>query len=61
MKPQMNLNELAKEISKHEGLKKETDIAQIKEVLFVLCRLLANPTTGLQVAAALLKRASHLV
>lgn len=29
----MNLNELAKEIAMHEGLKKSVNIAQIKEIL----------------------------
>lgn len=29
----MNLNQLAKEIAKEEGLKKQVSIAQIKEIL----------------------------
>lgn len=39
----MNMNQLAREISKHEGLKKQVDIAQIKEVLRVLTDLLLSP------------------
>lgn len=33
----MNLNQLAKEIAKREGKKKQTDIAQIKEIIGHLC------------------------
>lgn len=32
----MNLNNFAKEIAKSEGLKKEVDIAQIKEILSII-------------------------
>jgi len=36
----MNLNQLAKEICKREGKKKQTDIAQVKEILRVLIDIL---------------------
>jgi hypothetical protein len=32
----MNLNQLAKEITKREGLKKQVNIAQVKEILRVI-------------------------
>ena len=38
----MNLNELARLITKREGLKKNTDIAQVKEVLKITLGLLAK-------------------
>lgn len=55
----MNLNDLAKYISQHEGLKKEVDIAQIKEIVRVLCQMLGSED-GVFVAAALFKRASSM-
>jgi len=36
----LNLNDLAKAVAASEGLKQEVNIAQIKEVIRVLCRLL---------------------
>lgn len=39
----MNLNELAKEICKREGKKKQVDIAQVKEVLRVLMDIIQTP------------------
>lgn len=44
----MNLNQLAKEITKHEGLKKQVDIAQVKEVLRVLADILASDFRALK-------------
>ena len=38
----MNLNQLAKEITKHEGLKKQVDIAQVKEIIRVIIQLMAT-------------------
>jgi hypothetical protein len=38
----MNLNQLAKEICKREGKKKQVDIAQVKEVLGVLIEILSE-------------------
>ncbi len=38
----MNLNQLAVEICKHEGKKKQVDIAQVKEVLKVLIEILSE-------------------
>jgi hypothetical protein len=35
----MNANEIAKYLAQKEGLKKETNIAQIKEILGHLCEL----------------------
>jgi len=32
----MNLNEVAKEITVHEGLKKQVNIAQVKEILRII-------------------------
>ena len=37
-----NLNTLAKEITEHEGLKKQVDIAQVKECLRVLGDILRS-------------------
>jgi len=38
----MTLNELAIQISKFEGKKKQVNIAQIKEIIKVLCGILAS-------------------
>ena len=38
----MTMNTLAREICKREGLKKQTDIAQVKEILRVLVELIAE-------------------
>lgn len=38
----VNLNNLAKEISKREGKKRQVDITQIKEILSHLCDILAE-------------------
>jgi len=38
----MNLNKLAVEICKQEGKKKQTDIAQVKEILRVLIDILSD-------------------
>jgi len=37
------MNELARDICKREGLKKQTNVAQIKEILRVLAEILADP------------------
>lgn len=44
----MNLNELAKEITEHEGLKKEVNIAQTKEILRCLVEILASDFRALK-------------
>jgi len=38
----INLNEIAVNITKEEGKKKETDIAQVKEVMKIFLETLAN-------------------
>ena len=38
----MNVNQLAKEITKHEGLKVQVNIAQVKEILRVLAVILVT-------------------
>ena len=38
----MTINELAKEITKREGLKKEINITQVKEILRVLAEIFAK-------------------
>jgi len=35
----MTINKLAKEICSREGLKKSVDIAQVKEILRIICEL----------------------
>lgn len=54
----MNLNELAREVTLREGLKKSISIAQVKEVIRclgdVLCEL--SPETALAVVALICRR-----
>lgn len=38
----MNMNKLAKQITLIEGGKKNLDIAQVKEVLKIICRLMRH-------------------
>lgn len=38
----MNLNQLAKEICKREGLKKQVNIAQVKEILRVIVDMVVD-------------------
>ena len=42
----MNLNELAKEVCKREGGKKQVDIAQVKEILRVLGDIAVRSNKG---------------
>lgn len=54
----MNMNELAKEVAKEEGLKKPISIAQVKEVLRILSiKLVMNE----EVEKCLLKNGQRLV
>lgn len=50
----MNLNEFAKKITLQEGLKKNTNIAQVKEVLRIVLKLMKD--MSVEEIAALLKR-----
>lgn len=43
-KESMNLNELARKIAQKEGLKKQVNIAQIKEILRITLKLLKEYT-----------------
>jgi hypothetical protein len=53
----MNLNELAKDITLKEGLKKSTNIAQVKEIIkLILYRLSRTDQTDLLNTLARYKR-----